>query len=96
MRYTYQPILVNAVPLIINLFQIVNQNLTLEMKKRTIFHLATTLALCLVAVIAEAQTVDDGIMMSKKQWCNGLTYMHSAGMNTGREPRREVIKTWEP
>ena len=48
------------------------------MKKKTIFHLATTLAFCLVAVLVKAQTVDDAIMMSKKQWCNGLTYMHSS------------------
>jgi hypothetical protein len=47
------------------------------MKKKTIFHLATTMALCLVAVLLKAQTVDDAIMMNKKQWCNGLTYMHS-------------------
>jgi hypothetical protein len=48
------------------------------MKKKTIFHLATTMALCLVAVLLKAQTVDDAIMMNKKQWCNGLTYMHSS------------------
>ena len=48
------------------------------MKKKTIFQLATTLALCLVAVLVKAQTVDDAIMMNKKQWCNGLTYMHSS------------------
>ena len=48
------------------------------MKKKIIFHLAATLALCLVVVFVKAQTVDDAIMMSKKQWCNGLTYMHSS------------------
>lgn len=40
--------------------------------------LATTLALCLIVELVKAQTVDDAIMMSKKQWCNGLTYMHSS------------------
>jgi len=48
------------------------------MKKITIFHLVTALAFSLVAIVAKAQTVDDAIMMSKKQWCNGLTYMHSS------------------
>jgi hypothetical protein len=48
------------------------------MKKKTIFHLVTALAFSLVAIVAKAQTVDDAIMMSKKQWCNGLTYMHSS------------------
>lgn len=48
------------------------------MKKKTIFQLAATLAICLVVTLAKAQTVDDAIMMNKKQWCNGLTYMHSS------------------
>jgi hypothetical protein len=48
------------------------------MKKKTIFHLVTAIAFSLVATFAKAQTVDDAIMMSKKQWCNGLTYMHSS------------------
>jgi len=48
------------------------------MKKKTIFHLVTVLAFSLVTIVAKAQTVDDAIMMSKKQWCNGLTYMHSS------------------
>ena len=48
------------------------------MKKRTIFHLSTALALSLMATMAKAQTADDAIMMGKKQWCNGLTYMHSS------------------
>lgn len=48
------------------------------MKKKTKFHLVTALAFCLVATFAKAQTVDDAIMMSEKQWCNGLTYMHSS------------------
>jgi hypothetical protein len=48
------------------------------MKKKTIFHLVTAMAFSLVAIVAKAQTVDDAIMMSKKQWCNGLTYMHSS------------------
>jgi hypothetical protein len=48
------------------------------MKKRTIFHLGFALSLSLMAALAKAQTADDGIMMSKKQWCNGITYMHSS------------------
>jgi hypothetical protein len=48
------------------------------MKKKTIFHLMTVLAFSLVASLAKAQTVDDAIMMSKKQWCNGITYMYSS------------------
>ncbi len=48
------------------------------MKKKTIFQLTATLAICLVVTLAKAQTVDDAIMMNKKQWCNGLTYMHSS------------------
>jgi len=48
------------------------------MKKKAIIHLSVALALSLVASLAKAQTVDDAIMMSKKQWCNGLTYMHSS------------------
>jgi hypothetical protein len=48
------------------------------MKKKTIFHLVTALAFSQVAIVAKAQTVDDAIMMNKKQWCNGLTYMHSS------------------
>ena len=49
-----------------------------EMKKKTKFYLVTAIAFSLVATFAKAQTVDDAIMMSKKQWCNGLTYMHSS------------------
>jgi hypothetical protein len=48
------------------------------MKKKTIFHLGFALSLSLMATLAKAQTPEDGIMMSKKQWCNGLTYMHSS------------------
>ncbi len=48
------------------------------MKKKTIIHLSIALALSLIASLAKAQTADDAIMMSKKQWCNGLTYMHSS------------------
>lgn len=48
------------------------------MKKKTIFHLTTALALSLVATMAKSQTADDGVMMGKKQWCNGITYMHSS------------------
>ncbi len=48
------------------------------MKKKKIFHLSFAIALCLMTGLAYAQTVDDGIMMNKKQWCNGVTYMHSS------------------
>ena len=48
------------------------------MKKKTRFHLLAAIAFSLVATLAKAQTVDDAIMMSKNQWCNGLTYMHSS------------------
>jgi hypothetical protein len=48
------------------------------MKKKSIIQLSVALAFSLVASLAKAQTVDDAIMMSKKQWCNGLTYMHSS------------------
>jgi hypothetical protein len=48
------------------------------MKKITICQLGFALALSLTATLSKAQTVDDGIMMSKKQWCNGITYMHSS------------------
>ena len=48
------------------------------MKKKTIFHLSSAFVLSLVVSLAKAQTVDDAIMMNKKQWCNGLTYMHSS------------------
>jgi hypothetical protein len=48
------------------------------MKKKTIFHLMTALGLSLVVSLAKGQTADDAIMMSKKQWCNGLTYMYSS------------------
>ena len=48
------------------------------MKKKKIFHLSFVITLCLMTGLANAQTVDDGIMMNKKQWCNGVTYMHSS------------------
>jgi hypothetical protein len=48
------------------------------MKKKAIIHLSIAMGLSLVASLAKAQTVDDAVMMSKKQWCNGLTYMHSS------------------
>lgn len=48
------------------------------MKKKTIFHLGFTLSFYLMATLAKAQTAEDGIMMSKKQWCSGITYMHSS------------------
>jgi hypothetical protein len=52
--------------------------MTAQMNKRTVFHLTAALALSIVYSTAKAQTVDDAIMMNKKQWCNGLTYMHSS------------------
>ncbi len=51
------------------------------MKKKSITRLSIALGLSLVASLAKAQTVDDAVMMSKKQWCNGLTYMHSSWNN---------------
>src|SRR4030095_16056015 len=36
------------------------------------------LVLSLAVSLAKGQTADDGVMMGKKQWCNGLTYMHSS------------------
>jgi hypothetical protein len=48
------------------------------MKKKKIIHLSIALCLSLVSSLAKAQTAEDAIMMSKKQWCNGLTYMHSS------------------
>lgn len=49
------------------------------MKKQTIFNLMNILIglLCL-STVTQAQTADDAIMMGKKQWCNGVTYMHSS------------------
>src|SRR5664279_2952195 len=48
------------------------------MKKGNIYRLGCALSLSLIVTLAKAQTVDDGIMMNKKQWCSGLTYMHSS------------------
>lgn len=48
------------------------------MKKKTIFHLLAVQGLILIATMAKAQTADDGIMMNKKQWCSGITYMYSS------------------
>jgi len=48
------------------------------MKKKIVFHLLITVVFCLAVTLAKAQTVDDAVMMDKKQWCNGLTYMHSS------------------
>ena len=48
------------------------------MKKKTIFHLMAVQGLILMATMANAQTADDGIMMNKKQWCSGITYMYSS------------------
>ncbi len=36
-----------------------------------------SLVLGLISSLAHAQTAEDAIMMGKKQWCNGITYMHS-------------------
>ena len=51
------------------------------MKKKTLLHFFLAVALCLVATLAKSQTADDAIMMGKKQWCNGLTYMYSSWNN---------------
>ena len=48
------------------------------MKKKTIFRLSSAVLLSLAFTLAKGQTVDDAIMMGKKQWCNGFTYMHSS------------------
>jgi hypothetical protein len=48
------------------------------MKKKIISHLSSVLALSLIFSLAKGQTVEDAIMMGKKQWCNGFTYMHSS------------------
>ncbi len=49
------------------------------MKKQTIIPMLFVVAfLSTTTTVTRAQTVDDAIMMDKKQWCNGLTYMHSA------------------
>ena len=49
------------------------------MKKKVIFQMMCVLSvLCVTTTATKAQTVDDAIMMNKKQWCNGLTYMHSS------------------
>jgi hypothetical protein len=48
------------------------------MKKKKIIRLVGSLVLSLVISLAKAQTADDAIMMSKKQWCNGITYMYSS------------------
>jgi hypothetical protein len=51
------------------------------MKKKTKLYFSLTVAFSLVAALAKSQTADDAIMMGKKQWCNGLTYMHSSWKN---------------
>ena len=51
------------------------------MKKKTLLHFFLALAFSLVAMLAKSQTADDAIMMGKKQWCNGLTYMYSSWKN---------------
>jgi hypothetical protein len=49
------------------------------MNKQIKFKLLSILiALTCITVRVKAQTAEDAIMMSKKQWCNGLTYMHSS------------------
>jgi hypothetical protein len=52
--------------------------MTAPMNKKTLLHLMITLAFSLAYSLVRAQTVDDAIMMNKKQWCNGLTYMYSS------------------
>ncbi len=51
------------------------------MKKLSRSYLLTALLLALAVNFAHAQTADDAIMMSKNQWCNGFTYMHSSWKN---------------
>jgi len=51
------------------------------MKKKTLLHFSLVLGFALVASLAKSQTADDAIMMGKKQWCNGLTYMNSSWKN---------------
>lgn len=51
------------------------------MKNKTLLHFSLAVAFCLVASVAKSQTADDAIMMGKKQWCNGLTYMYSGWKN---------------
>jgi hypothetical protein len=51
------------------------------MKKKTLLHFSLAVAFSLVATLAKSQTADDAIMMGKKQWCNGLTYMYSSWKN---------------
>ena len=51
------------------------------MKKKTLLRFSLAMAFSLVAVMAKSQTADDAIMMGKKQWCNGLTYMYSGWKN---------------
>ena len=51
------------------------------MKKKTLLRFSLAVAFSLVAVMAKSQTADDAIMMGKKQWCNGLTYMYSGWKN---------------
>jgi hypothetical protein len=48
------------------------------MKKKTLLRFSLVLGFALVASLAKSQTADDAIMMGKKQWCNGLTYMNSS------------------
>jgi hypothetical protein len=49
------------------------------MKKQLIFQLTNTLIMVIfLSASVKAQTADDAIMMGKKQWCNGVTYMHSS------------------
>ncbi len=47
------------------------------MKMRTNFKIWFALVLGLISSLAHGQTAEDAIMMGKKQWCNGITYMHS-------------------
>jgi hypothetical protein len=51
------------------------------MKKKTLLHVFLAGVFSLVATLAKSQTADDAIMMGKKQWCNGLTYMYSSWNN---------------
>ncbi|MDP4214361.1 MAG: hypothetical protein Q8926_17265, partial [Bacteroidota bacterium] len=48
------------------------------MKKSTIIQIGLALTLSLSAMLVKAQTAEDGVMLGKKQWCSGITYMYSS------------------
>ncbi len=48
------------------------------MNKKIIYRSILSGTLCLASLLSKSQTAEDGVMMSKKQWCNGVTYMYSS------------------